>query len=135
MRGELIDFLETLNNDLKGTLLNVNIPEYVDKILKFATIISISENGRIKAFIAFYENDKNREISYLTMIAVCKECWHLGYGKRLLEFSISEIRKKGYKLYRLEVKEGNLKAIKLYKRYGFITTGLENGVVNMEKQL
>ena len=40
--------------------------------------------GEIKAFIAFYENDKNEEIAYLTMIAVCKACWHLGYGKNYI---------------------------------------------------
>lgn len=134
MRFELIDFLETLNKDLKGTLIRVNIPKYVDKILNSATIISISNNGKIKAFIAFYENDENKELAYLTMIAVCKECWHLGYGKRLLEFSINEIGKKGYKLYKLEVKEDNLSAIKLYEKYGFISTGIDNGIVNMEKR-
>ena len=131
----MINFLETLNNDLNGTLLSVNIPEYVDKIQKFATIVSISKKGGTKAFIAFYENDKNKETAYLTMIAVCKECWHLGYGKRLLEFSINEIREKGNKLYRLEVKEDNLKAIELYKKYGFIRTGQKSRMVNMEKQL
>ena len=135
MRDDLINFLETLNNDLKGTLLSVNIPEYVDKIQNFATIVSISKKGEIKAFIAFYENDKNIEIAYLTLIAVCKDCWQLGYGKKLLEFSINEIKKKGYKLYRLEVKEDNLKAIKFYEKYGFIITAVENGIVNMEKQL
>ena len=135
MRDDLINFLETLNNDLKGTLLSVNIPEYVDKIQNFATIVSISKKGEIKAFIAFYENDKNIEIAYLTLIAVCKDCWQLGYGKKLLEFSINEIKKKGYKLYRLEVKEDNSKAIKFYEKYGFIITAVEKGMVNMEKQL
>jgi ribosomal protein S18 acetylase RimI-like enzyme len=135
MRDELIAFLKKLSSDLKGTFVSVNIPDYVDKIQEFATIISISKNSEIKAFIAFYENDKHNEIAYLTMLAVCKDCWHLGYGKQLLEFSINDIKKKGFKLYRLEVKADNLNAIKLYKTYGFIATGVENGSVNMEKQL
>ena len=113
----------------------MNIPKYVDKIQKFATIVSIYKKGEVKAFIAFYENDKNREKAYLTMIAVCKDCWHLGYGKSLLEISINEIRKKGFKLYQLEVKEDNLKAIKLYERYGFVSTEIKNGIVKMEKYL
>lgn len=135
MRGKLIDFIETLNHDLENSLLSVDIPSYVDKIIKYATIISISKESELKAFIAFYENDKNGETAYLTMIAVCKACWQSGYGKRLLEFSIKEIRNKDYKFYRLEVKEDNFKAIKLYKKYGFISVSVENGVINMEKRL
>ena len=135
MRGDLINILQTLNNDLNGTLLSVDIPKYVDKIQKFATIISICKQSEVKAFVAFYENDKNNEVAYLTMIAVCKACWHLGYGKRLLEFSINQIREKGYKFYRLEVKKDNLKAIKLYEKYGFMLRGEENGMLNMEMQL
>ena len=135
MRDVLIKFLETLNSDVEGELLSVEIPNYVDKILKFATIESISIDGRLKAFIAFYENDKSRESAFLTMIAVSKSSWQLGYGEELLKFSIKEIDKKGFKFYKLQVKEDNLKAIRLYQKYGFINVGVKDGVVNMEKQL
>jgi len=135
MRNELINFLEKKNIEEKGELLSVNISKYVDKIQKFATIISIFKNGEIIAFIAFYENDENSEVAYLTMIAVCKKFGHLGYGKSLMEISINEIKKKGFKRYRLEVKENNLKAIKFYKKYGFISTGVKNEIVDMEKYL
>lgn len=135
MRGDLINFLKTLNNDVNDTLLNVNIPQFVDKILTFATILTIIKQGELKAFIGFYDNDKNKEVAYLTIIAVCKECWHLGYGKKMLEFSINEIKQKGFKLYCLEVDQNNLNAIKLYKKYGFMRTGVENGIVKMEKRL
>jgi len=135
MRDDLIHFLETLNTDLNGTLLNVDIPSYVDKIQNSATIVSISKKGRIIAFIAFYENDKTREMAYLTLIAVSKDYLHLGYGKRLLELSINQIQENGFKFYRLEVKEDNFKAITLYEKYGFIRKALVHGTVIMEKQL
>lgn len=135
MRDNLIDILEGINHDLGGTLLHVNIPKYVDKILKFATIISISKKEKIIAFIAFYENDVDKNVAYLTMIAVCKDFWQNGYGKSLLEYSIYEITKKGFDKYRLEVKEDNLKAIKLYENYGFKSTEVVNGMIKMEKQL
>ena len=135
MRDELINFLEKLNIEQNGELLSVDIAKYVDKIQKFATIISIFKKGEIVAFIAFYENDKNSEVAYLTMIAVCNNFWHLGYGKTLLEISIKEIKKKGFKLYRLEVKGNNLKAIKFYEKYGFMSTESKNGLVKMEKLL
>lgn len=135
MRKDLITLLESLNKNLNEKLLSVDISKYVDKILMSATIITICRDAEIKAFIAFYENDNNKEVAFLTMIAVSKECWHSGYGKSLLEFSINEITKKGFKLYRLQVKEDNFKALKLYKKYGFIRTGVDKGIVNMEKRL
>jgi len=135
MRDELIKFLVKLNNEEKGGLLSVDIENYVDKIQKFATIITIFKKGEIGAFIAFYENDKNRKMAYLTMIGVSKECKHQGYGKSLLELSINEIKKKGFELYSLEVKEDNFKAIKLYEKFGFRSIGVGQGKVNMEKHL
>jgi len=135
MRGELIELLETLNNDLNGTLLSVDIPKYVDKITELATMITIYEKGKLKAFIAFYDNDEENELAYLTMIAVCKSCWHLGYGKNLLESSIYQIKNNGFKRYRLQVKEDNLIAIKLYEDYGFVKIAETQGLIDMEKQL
>ena len=135
MRSKLIQFLEALNKDLNGTLLRTNIPEYVDKIIMYATLETISEHGRIKAFIAFYENDEDKELAYLTMIAVHKDHWQLGYGKKLLESSINQIKNKGFKRYRLQVKKDNLKAIKLYEDYGFVRVGEALGLIDMEKQL
>lgn len=135
MRDSLIAFLECLNNDLDGTLLSVDIPNYVDKIQRHATILTISENDELKAFIAFYANDNNKEVAFLTMLAVCKESWRLGYGKRLLELSVNQIQEKGYNLYRLEVKADNSKAIKLYEAYGFVAAEVENGILTMEKHL
>jgi len=135
MKSELIDFLEKLNNDVNGTLLGIDIKKYVSKIQEFATIISISKEEEIKAFIAFYENDENKNEAFLTMLAVSKDCWHLGYGKSLLEFSIQELQKKGFKRYKLEVKEVHLNAVKLYVKYEFKSVGIKNGIITMEKKL
>lgn len=135
MRDDLITLLDSLNNDSKGRLLSADISEYVDKIQRFATIVTISKKAEIKAFIAYYENDKKEELAYLTMIAVCKESWQLGYGKNLLECSIKALTNRGFKKYKLEVKEDNLKAIQLYKDYGFKILSLEQGMFSMEKEL
>ena len=135
MRKILIDFLNNRNNEEKGELLDINIPNYVDKIIKYATIISIIKNGNLKAFIAFYENDEDKLSAFLTMIAVEKESANLGYGKILLESSIKEIQRKGFEFYRLEVREGNIKAIKLYESFGFKLMKIELGFIHMEKKM
>lgn len=135
MRKVLIDFLNKRNEEEKGELLDNNIPNYVDKIIKHSTIISIIKNGNLKAFIAFYENDEDKLSAFLTMITVEKESSNLGYGKILLESSIKEIQGKGFKFYRLEVREGNSKAIKLYESFGFKSMKIKHGFVHMEKNM
>jgi ribosomal protein S18 acetylase RimI-like enzyme len=135
MRRQMIDFLEKLNFDERGKLISIDVAEYVNKILKNATVISIVNNSDLKAFIAFYENDINKKVAFLTMIAVEKESANLGYGKKLLEMSIEEVKKKGFKSYELEVREDNLKAIKLYQNFGFEIIETNRGVFHMIKKL
>ncbi|WP_228851074.1 GNAT family N-acetyltransferase [Aegicerativicinus sediminis] len=135
MRDKLIEILVKLNKELNGSLLKLDIPTYVDKIHKAATIRSIYKDGELKAFIAYYDNDENSQKAYLTMLAVSKDCWHLGYGKLLLEQSIKELREKGFQLYSLEVNKDNLTAIALYKKFGFKVAHGEEGRLKMEKTL
>jgi ribosomal protein S18 acetylase RimI-like enzyme len=120
MREQLIDLLTTANNESGGKLIQIDIVSYVDKILKNATIITINKNAELQGFIAYYDNDIKNKFAYLTMIAIRKENENSGYGKMLMELSIKEIKKLGFKKYRLEVYDKNMKAINLYKKYGFV---------------
>lgn len=134
MKKQLIEFLEKLNIDKSGELLEVNIAVYVEKILKHATIIEIRNNERLVAFIAYYDNDLNFSNAFLSMLAVETNSRKMGYGKSLLEFSIKEIEKKGFKSYGLEVKKNNDKAILLYEKYGFVyLEDRKNDFIYMEK--
>lgn len=120
MRKQLIDFLDKLNVDENRKLLDVDIHEYINKIEKNSTIISISKNKILRAFIAYYDNDPDCDLAFLTMLAVESSSRKMGYGKSLLEISIKEIEKKGFNRYGLEVNKNNIKAIQFYEKYGFI---------------
>lgn len=135
MKEMLIEFLTTLNIEEEGKLINENIANYIDKIITHATIVTIIENNVLNGFIAFYENDGNKNMAYLTMIAVRREKANLGYGRALLEISIKKISDKGFRNYGLEVRKDNINAIKLYESLGFKNKKESLGIMYMENEL
>lgn len=56
-------------------------------------------------------------------IAICKEYWGLGIGNYMFSELIRIAKKLGIKQLELEVVSDNLRAIKLYEKFGFITVG------------
>jgi ribosomal protein S18 acetylase RimI-like enzyme len=136
MSSQLKEFLSQVNMEANGELLKIDIPQYVDKLKKNATIISIDKNGQLIAFIAYYDNDPDCELAFLSMLAVESGSKKMGYGNTLLQISIKEIEKKGFKRYGLEVIKDNLKAIQLYEKHGFLFSGeRENNFIYMEKKI
>ncbi|WP_062622727.1 GNAT family N-acetyltransferase [Aequorivita aquimaris] len=118
MRSELFNLIKKYNYPEKGLLIQSDLIEYVDKILKNATILTYQQNG-LKAFIAFYCNDIINYNAYLSLILLDEEVKGKGVGKFLLSTSIKILKKKGFKNYGLEVLKNNDKAIKLYQSSGF----------------
>jgi ribosomal protein S18 acetylase RimI-like enzyme len=134
MREQIIELLVGLNNELGGKLIQIDIAGYVDKILKNATIITICKSQELQGFIAYYDNDIKKECAFLTMIAIRKKNENMGFGKMLMELSIKEIKKMGFKKYGLEVYHMNSKAINLYKKYGFVEIKRDSQNIIMEKR-
>jgi [ribosomal protein S18]-alanine N-acetyltransferase len=119
MKKQIEQLLTEYNISLNGTYLTVDIPTYVDKIFKNATIFTLQEREIISGFIAFYDNDSNKESAYLTQLFVNPAYSGRSIGNKLLNFSIQYIKEKGFKNYKLEVLQNNEKAIKLYKKFNF----------------
>lgn len=59
----------------------------------------------------------------ITNIAVGKDHRGMGVGSRLLESLIDWAKEKEIKIIGLEVREGNINALGLYKKYGFLEVG------------
>lgn len=119
MRTEVRRILTKLNLIFNGKLIQVDLDEYVNKIINKATIISYNEKGRMCGFIAFYNNDFKSGNAYLTMLAIDPAYKGKGIGKLLLTCSIARLKQEGFKNYTLEVLKSNDKATYLYKRNGF----------------
>ncbi len=56
-------------------------------------------------------------------IAICKEYWGLGIGNCMFSELIRISKEQGIKQLELEVIEGNARAIRLYKKFGFYVVG------------
>lgn len=135
MKEQIIELFKNLNTEFIANFSGINLEKYVDKITEKASIISIIKNNILVGFIAFYDNDPNKELAFLTMIIVKKEFENLGYGKSLLEFSLKEIKNKGFKKYGLKVHIENDYAIRLYEKYGFVKIERELNFFYMEKKI
>lgn len=62
--------------------------------------------------------------AHLTTLAICRRWQRRGVGSLLLERLLFEAKALGAKRITLEVRVSNDKAQKLYKKYGFISSGL-----------
>ena len=89
-----------------------NLDKYIDEN-KY--IILVYEDIIIKAFIIILKNIDDYEIE---AIAVDENYRRVGIGKALLDYFFEQFLKKGDTIL-LEVAENNIKAINLYKKYGF----------------
>lgn len=135
MKTDLIKILDSHNDTENGILISIPIEEYVTKITQFATVIPYWVCGDLKGFIAYYNNDESKELAFLTMILIRRDFQGRGIGKLLLEFSINDLMKNGFKNYGLEVLKSNHNAIRLYERLDFITKESRGELWYMEKTL
>lgn len=135
MKSQVVELLHTLNHQFFGDLINVNIEGYVNKIFTNANLIFIQNEGVLIAFIAYYDNDPENITAYLTMLAVSENVQGTGIGTILLKASIEDLKRKGFKNYKLEVKRQNIKATKFYESFGFKVLDENESSIFMIKQL
>jgi ribosomal protein S18 acetylase RimI-like enzyme len=107
------------NDTRDGILIRIELDQYVLKLVKLATILPYYSNSTLKGFIAYYANDPSKVDGYLTIILIDKDQRGQGIGKLLMEYSIIDLKNKGFKNYKLEVLKNNSRALNMYKNYGF----------------
>ena len=70
-------------------------------------------------YIAFYANDLETKMAYITSICVAQTVQGIGVGSELLETAVSEAKRLGMTTMSLEVLRSNKKAIDFYRSKGF----------------
>ena len=106
------------------------------------TLLSELQNPLNKFFGAFFENTLAGYIGFQTVVdetsvfnvAVLPEFRRNGMGKALVEKLIDEAKKSGSKVVFLEVRAGNLPAINLYEKEGFVFFGLRKNYYENPKE-
>lgn len=116
----IVELLNELDTDFDPILSSVvDIKTYAEKIINNAKIITYFEKGRLVAFIAFYSNDLETKIGFMSMLAVNKNNQGKGFARSLINSSVDLLKKEDFNKYRLEVFKTNIKAIDLYQKIGF----------------
>ena len=115
-----IEAIKQLEKDIFGDAWSENnIKDSIES--KFDYCVVIEEDYRVLAYIIFRVNDDEAE---LFRIATDKCNRGMGYGHRLMNFMISNLRDMKVKKVFLEVRCQNKDAIRLYEEYGFKKLGI-----------
>lgn len=114
-------------------------------VLYFKNMIS---DGILKVQIVFEDNVPVGCISYgkardkdfdksgeIISIYVISDYWRKGYGNKLLEAALEDMKKDGYKSVYLWVLEENNNATQFYEKNGFSFNGDKNVIQIMDKAL
>lgn len=135
MKDELIDFLNTLNEEFSGKLFQQETIIYASKLLGNAELICHYSNSKLVGCIAFYANDDSKNLAFISFIGIHQDYRSIGLGKILLDGSISYLKRKNFKLYGLEVISENSNAINFYLQQGFVHEENRGDKIYMIKKL
>ena len=117
-------------------LSSIDLAAYARKITGHARIAGLRADGTLIAFLAFYCNDPERRLAYMSMLLVRSDYRGRGLARRLVQQSLDYLTQAGFLVYRLEVGKDNREAIALYRAMGFTETGeVEGASLYMERRL
>lgn len=131
--------IERLSSDIVSNLINtldesfacrlrqvVNIDDYSVKLSNNATFVVAKYKDEYVGVIAYYYNEVEKEF-YIPYVCVKSSCRKLGIADLMMNKICFEADNLNFNIS-LEVRNDNLSAINLYKKYGF-----ESVVVNDAK--
>ena len=118
------DFIQPLSG-------RTNINDYAIKISSKAARFEAWSSSELVGLVAAYCNDRTTRVAHITSVSVLRGWRCKGVGHTLLDNCIAYARAAGMRQVGLEVAAGNLPAIKLYERHGFVPTKSESPFVQM----
>ena len=141
-KSDLGDIMLMYNSCVKGMIANSidqwdeTYPnsEIILSDLKARTYFVAEENGGIIGGINIDEKqdptyltidwkDKSNQFLVVHRLAVKKEFWQIGIGKKLMLFVEEVVGEEGYQSIRLDTYSGNPKAMEFYKKLGYTQLG------------
>lgn len=129
----LNDFLCAVDKDFIPALSErVNIAEYAEKLAQYGENLLYCEDNQIVAMVSAY---MNREIAYLSSIAVKRGAQNKGIGGIVLKKTEEKAKTLGCRSLQLKTHSNNLKAISFYEKNGYKKLEKENEWILMGKEL
>lgn len=96
-----------------------DLDEYLIKIQNNAEFITHYSEGRCAGFVAFYCNDKQKHLAFITLVLLAPEFRGNSIARDLILYALSFCKRRKFQKCGLEVRKGNYSAIKLYESCGF----------------
>ncbi len=96
-----------------------NFKNYTEKVFNNAVIASYVVDEKSVGILAFYANDFDSKVGYVTQLAVDPDFQGKGIATKLMDFCCEYLINIGFSSVKLEVKESNIKAKSFYKKMGF----------------
>ena len=118
-----------IGRDLTDEELDLGIKKFLAK----AHVLAIVRNNHILAFSILYCNNYDTLQAYICNVFVLQEYRGLGYSSKLISKAIEICKAKNFKTIALHVKEDNMPAVNLYKKFGFVYTGNHKNEVGNEQ--
>lgn len=111
----LLNILDSLDHELFISLTNLPYPDdHVKYYLAYLGSVPIAITG-------LYEYPNYPSEMWLAWFGVLPEYQGMGYGKKVLNWSMNEVKRRGKNILRLYTdEEGMASAVNLYKSQGFI---------------
>ena len=96
-----------------------DLSEYLIKLASRAELVSLCSCERCRGFAAFYCNNFEDGVAYLTLLAVDPRDRGLGLGRALTALVLKVAKNLGFSKCRLEVRKENRNAYGMYVSLGF----------------
>jgi [ribosomal protein S18]-alanine N-acetyltransferase len=119
MKQSIINIISENYDLMKRFVTADRLESYVEKIQANAQIDPYFTAEKMVGFIAYYCNDPQRELAFLTMLCVDLKYSGQGIGKQLIANAILHLKKMKFKKFELEVKKENNIAKEFYYKIGF----------------
>jgi len=117
IEGEEIVFGQSMGKDFLLSELEIN---------PFSQYIVLEVDGKVSGYIGLWITDNVQVMNFY----VLPEYQKMGFGTMIMEFVIKVCLASKVKALTLEVRESNIKAIKLYERFGLKKASIRKAYYN-----
>jgi len=116
----ILEFLRSVDDSFGPSLSSrVDLHIYSQKLANDAENIFLTANGMPIAHAAFYCNDRNTKVAFVSSLSVRAEFRGKGAGEFLINTVIQNCAATGMESVRLEALDQNPRAITFYRKLGF----------------
>jgi ribosomal protein S18 acetylase RimI-like enzyme len=109
-------------NFLKNLKEKVDLQQYSKKLFEKSIRFEAWQDNKLVGLVAGYFNDQKNTTSFISNVSVNKDKLNQGIASSLVKNAIEYGRDRSFKILELEVSSSNNAAIKLYEKFGFVTT-------------